>query len=48
MKRIICFFLLGHKWMYLEASFVGEFEGKFCKRCNKERGFYTSFSNHTR
>lgn len=41
MKKIICF-LFGHKWIYLEALYVGEFQGKMCERCDKREGYYVN------
>ena len=34
-KKIICL-IIGHKWLYTEPMYSGEFDGKFCERCNKD------------
>ena len=34
---MICF-LLGHHWLYLEARYEGELDGRWCERCGKEDG----------
>lgn len=32
MKKLICR-ILGHKWLWLEGMYVGEFDGQWCERC---------------
>lgn len=37
MKKIVCF-IIGHHWLYMEASYAGELDGRWCERCDKEEG----------
>ena len=39
MKKIICL-LFGHKWIFLEPKYKGDFDGKWCERCDKRIGKY--------
>ncbi len=36
-NKLICF-IIGHQWHYLDALYEGEFDGKYCYRCDKEVG----------
>jgi len=31
-KKIICY-IIKHDWLYLDGLYVGEFDGKWCMRC---------------
>lgn len=39
MKKLFCK-ILGHKYLYPEALYVGDFDGKFCERCDLHVGEY--------
>lgn len=36
-KKALCF-IIGHKWLYMEAIYEGELDGRWCERCDKEEG----------
>jgi len=36
-NKIICA-IIGHHWLYIDGMYQGEFDGKWCARCDKEVG----------
>lgn len=34
----IIYRIFGHKWLWLEAIYRGELDGRWCERCGAEEG----------